>query len=82
MSLRAIVRVMLTQEDLDSIKGIVRTEVQSETTPLHKDVKTIKKRLTKVEKLIETIISRFDKDYTVLRARVDNIEDHLNISTP
>jgi len=77
---------MLTKDDFQQIRGIVREEVQAEIRieidPLKSDVKTTKKDASKIRQDVDTLIDFFDHEYVELRQRVENIESHLGITYP
>ena len=56
---------MLTKTDLQEINKLIK--------PVKQDVKEIRKD-------VKALINYFDREYLELRARVEKIEEHLNIS--
>ena len=65
---------MLTKEDIQQIKELLE--------PIQKEVNRIggiEKRLEKIEKNVDTIVSFFDRENVNLRKRVQRIEEHLNL---
>ncbi len=77
---------MLTKGDLSQIQKIVQSEtrkiVQSETRKIvHGELKPIISDIKKIKSDISLIVRSFDRDYVVLRRRVDRIEDHLHLSS-
>jgi len=69
---------MLTKKDLDDIRDIVQSTVQ---TQLAEDLKPLKKDVVKIKKDISVIARTFDGDIVETRRRVDKIESHLNLSS-
>ena len=67
---------MLTKSDLNQIQKVVKIE----TSPLSKSVKQIKSDISEIRKDVKTLVNYFDREYLELRARVEKIEEHLNIS--
>ncbi len=74
---------MLTREDLVEIQKIVQKEtsiiVEKAISPITKDIKTIKSDISSIRQDIKTVVNFFDKEYLELRARVERIEEHLNL---
>ncbi|MBI4130045.1 hypothetical protein HY468_01875 [Candidatus Roizmanbacteria bacterium] len=68
---------MLNQQDLIAIGKIIDLKLEEK---LEQKLKPIKKKLTRLERLSNTIIRSFDREYIYLRKRVDRIEDHLHLS--
>ena len=71
---------MLTNQDLNQIRGIVKEEISAEVGPLKKDIKTLKSDVAEIRKDIKRIVNFFDREYLELRNRVENIEQHLGIT--
>jgi hypothetical protein len=68
---------MLTREDLQSIKDVIREE----TLTIKHDIKKITKDIKKINRDIRIISSSFDNDYLRLKTRVDqHINNHLSLS--
>ena len=83
---------MLTKNDLQQLKTILRDEVRpivkeevytviNETVrPMIKEeLKPIKDDITQIRKDMKQIVSFFDREYLELRKRVEHIEQHLGI---
>ena len=72
---------MLTKTDLAQIKKVVKTEFKGSVTKsdLRKELNPIRSDITKIRKDIDVIISLFDREYLEIRARVERIEQHLNL---
>ena len=84
---------MLTKQDLNHIRGIIKEEVYDGIRPLDKRLDGVDKRLANVEKDVKTvkkdivqirmdqrlIINFFDREYLGLRSRVERIEELLKI---
>lgn len=73
---------MLTKEDLQQIKNIVKGEtdpLRDDIKELKTDMKVVKKDITKIRKDIDTVVSVFDRDYLELRQRIDRLEEYLKI---
>lgn len=68
---------MLTNDDLDKIKGIVAAQVE----PLVIDVKVIKSDLKRIDKTLKTAIDVFDRRDIKMDKRVSKIENHLGMSS-
>lgn len=65
---------MLTKTDLKQIDGVVSRRFKKEVKPLKSDVSHIRKD-------IKTLINYFDREYLEIRARVERIEEHLNLES-
>lgn len=66
---------MLTNSDLSKISKIV----QEETYPIKKEVKFIRRDVTKMRKDIDVIISFFDRQYLDLERRLERLEEYLKL---
>lgn len=71
---------------LDSLIRMSRMQVQHDISQLDDkvknveiDVKDIKKRVKKTEKIVDELIGVFDKDIVTVRKRVEKLEEHLQI---
>lgn len=73
---------MLSKNDLNQIREVVQQEVSDEVSPLKKDVKTLKSDVFEIRRDVKRIVNFFDREYLELRKRVENIEEHLGISSP
>ena len=80
---------MLTKNDLNQIRGIVKEEIKTEVTPLSKKIDNLDKKLSakieildkKVDKVQEDIgeyLNRLEPRVTITEKRVDDIEEHLD----
>jgi len=83
---------MITTQDLSQIKTIVENVVEqkfeeklvpinSKLDSMDIEFKGINKKLNKLQKGQDEIITYFDNKAIRLEKRVDRIEDHLNISS-
>jgi hypothetical protein len=61
----------LTFSDLKAIRGIVKEEISSETSPIRKDVTILKKNVNRIEKKLDYSIDALDREYLSLKKRVD-----------
>jgi len=80
---------MLTKTDLNQIKGIVHEEVDTiveeklnsklklELEPIKKDLKYLKKKVNKIDKTVNLIVTNYDEADVKLERRVKKIEQHL-----
>ena len=69
---------MLSNEDLQAIQKIVKTEVRKE---IRIETQPIKKELQKLRKDLNVVISTFDNDIVETKLRVDRIETKLHLPT-
>ncbi len=78
---------MLTKQDLNSIRVVVREEVKSELVPVRKDIKTlqtdmtvVKKDIKKLRKDLDKTIDFFDKLNMSTRSKVNKIRRDLGLN--
>lgn len=67
---------MLTRDDLDQIRSIVREEVCEEVSS---QLKPVNRKLNRLQKDISFIVKDYSNAVSHLRKRVDRIEDHLDL---
>ena len=83
---------MLTQTDLNQIRGIIKEEVKEEVAPVRIGLEALDKKLDRVQadinqKLdrtqedISEILIALDKHQTKLETRVDRLEVEVGIAT-
>jgi len=85
---------MLTKNDLNQIRSVVKEEVKNEVADqvkmglepiakdlsnVKKDLKDVKKRVKKIEKTVDVVIDHFDREIVGTQKRVGRIEDHLSL---
>lgn len=70
---------MLDSNDLVKVRDLIREEVNTATSPLKKDIKSLKKSVSKIIKTLDVAIKFFDEDHVKLVRRVDRIENHLKL---
>ncbi len=58
---------MLTQEDIETIRLIIREEVKTQLKPIRRDIRKLRKDL-------DFILVTLDKDHVELKKRVDKLE--------
>lgn len=61
---------MLTNDDLQAIRGIVKEEISKELKPVKKDIRTMKAD-------INILIGHFDKNDVYIEKSVRRLETHL-----
>ena len=66
---------MLTKNDLQQIKGIVKEEVE----PIKIAVKAVDKKLDKVQEDIAEYLNTLEPRITNVEGRMSNIEEHLDL---
>ena len=69
---------MLTKNDLNQIRGIVKEEIKIEVTPLSKKIEVLDKKLDKVQEDIGEYLNRLEPRVTIVEKRIDDVEEHLN----
>ena len=57
---------MLTKQDLNSIRVVVKDEIKSELLPVRKDISNLQKDVTGLQ-----------KDMTVVKTDITNLKDHV-----
>ena len=67
---------MLTKNDLQQIRSIVREEVKDE---VEQQLKPVSKKLNRVAKDLSYVIGNYDERIVLTNRRVDKIEEHLNL---
>lgn len=71
---------MLTKDDLQQIRGVVREEVKSEVGT---QLKATEKRIdTKLRKLQNSVIQYHDEYAIYLRERIEKLEQHTGLVKP
>jgi hypothetical protein len=76
---------MLTSDDLQAIKGIVKDEVQvldKNIQILDTKIEALDKKLDKAQEGISEILTEVISHHDKLAKRVDHIEKHLNLPSP
>lgn len=77
---------MLTKNDLKAIRTTVQEQVDDslvrELTPIKKDIRVIKRDMTRVRKDIKYMSGQFDEEIVHTRRRVERIEEHLHLESP
>ncbi len=70
---------MLTKTDIKQIDNVVSKGIKKEISPIKKDIRTLKSDVSEIRRDIKTLINYFDRKYLEIRARVERIEEHLNL---
>lgn len=70
---------MLTKQDLNLIRGVVKGEVQSGLVPVRKDIGDLKKDVKKLRKDLTKTIDFFDKSNTSTREQVNKIRTEIGL---
>ena len=83
--IQKIVQTVTLQVVQSETRKIVLEEatkiIQSETRKIvQEEFKPVKQDIRKIKSDINLIVHTFDKDYVVLRRRVDRIEEHLQLA--
>ena len=68
---------MLTRDDLNAIRGVVKEEIDDR---LKKELKPIHQKLNKLDKKIDFIARALDSDIVDLQKRTNRVEEHLHLS--
>lgn len=69
---------MLTKNDLQQIRDVVREEVKDE---VKQQLKPVKKDLHSVKKDLSYVIGEYDERIVHAHRKIDKVEKHLGIST-
>lgn len=77
---------MLTKQDLNSIRVVVRDEIKSELVPVRKDISTLQKNVTVVKQNVKKLrrdldktIDFFDKTSLSTRQKVNKTRSDLGL---
>lgn len=80
---------MLTKDDLQAIKSIIKIEVnpiaqdlrevKKDVTDIQRDLKEVRGRVKKIDKNVDVAIEMFNEDDVKLEKRVVKIEHHLGL---
>ena len=73
---------MLTKNDLQQIRGVVKEEVGVLDQKLSKKIDTVDQKLNKVQEDISEILTEIITGHDSLTKRVERIEDHLDFPKP
>lgn len=76
---------MLTKNDLNQIKNIVKGEINPVVNGLElvkKDIKVIKRDVSKLKRDQGTMLDLLDKEQMQQRKRIIRLEEHVGLPTP
>lgn len=81
---------MLTKDDLIAIGQVVDQRLEKRLndvlderlSPIERDIKSMKRDMTKVQKDIRVMLAVLDRADVELRRRVERIEEHLGLTKP
>lgn len=65
---------MLTKNDLNQIGNVIDGKLKKSFGPIKKDV-------VQTRKDVKVLIAYFDREYLDLRKRIEDIEEHLGLTT-
>lgn len=65
---------MLTKNDLNQIGNVIDGKLKKTLGPIKKDV-------AQTRKDVKVLIAYFDREYLDLRKRIEDIEEHLGLTT-
>lgn len=71
---------MLTNNDIDLIRGVVKEEVESGLVPVRKDIKDLKKDVKKLRKDLTTTINFFDNRNLELEKKINITRNEHSLS--
>lgn len=74
---------MLTKNDLNQIRGIVKEEIEpvkKDVNSLKKDMKSVKHDISRLRKDQGTMLNLLDKEQMQQRKRITKLEEHVGIS--
>ena len=73
---------MLSQNDLQAIKGIVRNEINTQVELIiEKHLKPVKRDIRKIKKDLILVINTFDRDFLKHENRISRLEKHPNLQS-
>ncbi len=73
---------MLTRNDLEQIRVVVRKEVKEEVVPVKNAIEAMDKKLDGVQTDVSDILTALDQRQTRIEGRVDRLEDEVGIAKP
>jgi len=76
---------MLTKNDLNEIRGIVKEEIEpvkKDVSILKKDMKNVKHDISRLRKDQSTMLDLLDKEQMQQRKRITRLEEHAGLPTP
>jgi len=77
---------MLTKNDLNQIRGVVKDEVsgqlESKLEPIKKDIKTLKRDVFQIRRDQKTMLNLLDSEQMQQRKRIIRLEEHAGLPSP
>jgi len=67
---------MLTKEDIDQIRAVVKEEVQAETQPIKAEIQLMKQALTRVEQKLDREVTDLAEHIGEIMSKLDTVDDH------
>ncbi len=73
---------MLTKNDLSQISGLLDSRLDIKLEPIKKDIKDIKRDVSKLKRNQDTMLDLLDKEQMQQRKRIIRLEEHTGLPTP
>lgn len=73
---------MLTKNDLNQIRGVVKDEVTAQLDPVKKDIKVLKRDVSQIKRNQEVMLDSLDKEQMQQRKRIIRLEEHVGLPSP
>lgn len=73
---------MLTKNDLNQIRGIVKEEITEQLDPVKKDVGSLKKDVKLIKRDQKMMLDLLDKEQMQQRKRIIRLEEHAGFPSP
>ncbi len=71
---------MLTKNDLNQIRKVVKEEIQPVEERLSREIRGVDKKLDRAQEDISEILTAIDQHQTLLEKRVEKLEEHVGIT--
>lgn len=71
---------MLTKNDLNQISGLLDAKLDTKLAPIKKDIRSLKKGVSKVRKDQGIMLDLLDKEQMQQRKRIVRLEEHAGLS--
>lgn len=73
---------MLTKNDLNQIRVVVKEEITDQIEPVKKDIKVLKHDVSHLKRDQKTMLDLLDKEQMQQRKRIIRLEEHAGLPNP